>query len=88
MVTDRSACGNGERVPRRRLAIALRRRARGATTKEVELRAKRRGEPWVMLEEDRAFPPERLDRSAGPTTSGAQLMRDLGYGGLADGLPE
>jgi hypothetical protein len=31
---------------------------------------------------------ERWERSTGGVISGAQLMRDLGYAGLADGLPE
>jgi len=31
---------------------------------------------------------EWLERSSGAVISGAQLMRDLGYAGLAEGLPE
>jgi len=31
---------------------------------------------------------ERLEHSTGGVISGAQLMRDLGYAGLAEGLPE
>jgi hypothetical protein len=31
---------------------------------------------------------ERVEHSRGDVISGAQLMRDLGYAGLAEGLPE